>query len=151
MLKHDWPVKRRVWLWLNRRVDKNSWLRRICRRLATPTPVTYTELIARTKAGGLVSQGLVYHMLGIIDCGNPQVFVAMLKRWGQSEADQERMKQLVSAFMTDYVFAIKFDEIVFNPQRSSGGGKLTPIERITQEFGQDFPVPEQVPLTDNAE
>jgi hypothetical protein len=34
--------------------------------------LTYAELVERTKAGGLLSQGYVYHTLGLIDCGNPR-------------------------------------------------------------------------------
>ena len=54
--------------WL-RRLDKNSWPRRLCRYLATPRPLTYSELLERAKARGLISQGYVYHTLGLIDCG----------------------------------------------------------------------------------
>ena len=123
------------------RLDKNSWPRRLCRALATPRPLTYTELVSRTKGIGLISQGLVYHTLGLIDCGNPEVFLGLVKRSTKSEADRERMQQLVSAFMADHVFALKGDEIVFNPYKGGDAGDLTPIEFILKEFGKDIPAP----------
>ena len=97
------------------RLDKNGWPRRLCRSLATPTPLTYAELVKKAETGGYFSRGLVYQVLGFLDCGDPEALVAMVKRAGKSEADHERMQQLVSALMADYVFALKFDEIVFNP------------------------------------
>lgn len=126
------------WLqWL----DKNSWPRRLCRFLATPRPLTYAELVAQTKAGGVLSQGYVYHTLGLIDCGNPEIWLGLVKRSMKSEADKERMYQLVSAIKADYVFARKFDEIVFNPYTGGDAGNPTPIQYILQEFGKEFPAP----------
>jgi hypothetical protein len=52
-----------------------------------------------------------------------------------------RMQQLVSAIMADYVFALKFDEIVFNPYTGGDAGNLAPIQHIVQEFGKDFRAP----------
>ncbi len=129
--------------WLGR-LDKNSWPRRLCRFLATPRPLTYAELVGKTKAGGLLSQGYVYHMLGLIDCGNPEIWLGLVKRSARSEADKERMQQLMSALMADYVFALKFDEVVFNPYTGGDAGKLAPIEWIVNEFGQDMPGPVSV-------
>lgn len=126
--------------WL-RRFDKNGWLRRLCRYLATPRPLTYEELIEGTKAGGFLSQGYVYHTLGILDCGNPEIWLGLVKESTKSEARTERMKQLVSALMADYVFALKFDEVVFNPYTGGDAGNLAPIQYILQEFGKDFPAP----------
>jgi hypothetical protein len=103
--------------------------------------LTYAELLAKTKAGGLLSRGYVYHALGLIDCGNPEVWLGLVKRSAKSEADKERVYQLVSAMMADYVFALKFDEIVFNPYTGGDAGNLTPIEHIMREFGKDVPAP----------
>jgi hypothetical protein len=51
------------------------------------------------------------------------------------------MQELVSAIMADYVFALKGDEVVFNPCKGGDAGELTPIEYIVNEFGTDFPAP----------
>jgi hypothetical protein len=80
-------------------------------------------------------------MLGLIDCGNPEVYLGLVKRSARSEADRERMQQLVSAMMADYVFALKGDEVVFNPYKGGDAGELTPIEYILSEFGKDVPPP----------
>jgi hypothetical protein len=83
----------------------------------------------------------VYHTLGLVDCGNPEIWLGLVRKSMKSEADKERMQQLVSAIMADYVFALKFDEIVFNPYTGGDAGNLTQIQHILQEFGKDFPAP----------
>ncbi len=118
--------------------------RRLCRWFATPRPLTYSELIERAKAGGTLSQGYVYHTLGLLDCGNPEIWLGLVKESMKSEARKERMQQVVSALMADYVFALKFDEIVFNPYTGGDAGNLAPIQHILQEFGKDFPAPTSV-------
>ena len=123
------------------RLDKNGWPRRLCRSLASPRPLTYAELVKKAETGGYFSRGLVYQVLGFLDCGDPEAFVAMVKRAGKSEADNERMQQLVSALMADYVFAIKFDEIVFNPYTGGDAGTFSPIEHILNAFRKDIPAP----------
>jgi len=122
-------------------LGKNSWPRRVCRYFATPRPVTYAELMDQTKTGGLLYQGMVYHTLGLIDAGNPEIWLGLVKRSMRSEADKERMQQIASLIRADYVYALKFDEIVFNPNKLANAGNLTPIEWIIQNFGEDFPAP----------
>jgi hypothetical protein len=75
----------------------------------------------------------------LIDCGNPDFFVGFAKRAARSEADLVRMEQLVSAMRADYVFALKGDEVVFNPYKGGDAGDVTPIEYIMNEFGKDVP------------
>jgi hypothetical protein len=130
----------RAWRLLAR-WDANSWPRRLCRALAEPRPLTYAELVERTKAGGLISRGLVFQTLGLIDCGNPEVYLGLVKQSTKSDADRERMHQLVSAMMADYVFALKADEVVFNPYKGGDAGELIPIQYILNEFGKDIPAP----------
>jgi hypothetical protein len=80
------------------------------------------------------------YTLGLIDCGNPEIWLGLVKRWSKSEDDKQRMQQMVSALMADHVFALKFDEIVFNPYTVWDAGKA-PIQYILEEFGKDFPAP----------
>ena len=78
-------------------------------------------------------------MLGVLDWGDPDVWLGMLKRAARSDADREQMQQLAGALMADYVFALKFDEVVFNPYPGGDAGSVTPIQYIMAEFHKDFP------------
>jgi hypothetical protein len=126
---------------LKRWLPADSWVRQLCRRLATPIPLTYADLRAVTSTHAVYSRGSVYKVLGLLDCGDPEMFLGLVKRASQSPADDARMRQLVSALMADYVFALKFDELVFNPYSGGDAGALTPIVFIMQEFGKDVPAP----------
>ena len=106
------------------------------RYYARPIPLTYQELVEKVKAGGIVCKGHVYDVAGMLDLGNPRVFVAVVKQSAESEEEFTKMQAITQTLMQDYVFALQADEVVFNVVAGPSG--LTPLQRVVLSNEETF-------------
>jgi hypothetical protein len=95
---------------------------------ARPIPLTYKEFVEKVKAGGIVGRGHVYDVAGMLDLGNPNIFVALVKQSAESQEEFTKMQAITQLLMQDYVFAIQADELVFNIVAGPDG--LTPLQLV---------------------
>ncbi len=111
-----------------------------CRAALAPreksVPLTYAEVVALAKAGGTKCDRMAYDLLGLVDCGNADVFVSLVHTTIKANWDDARRAAFLAPLVHDGVFLQTGRVVAVNTQPGADG--LAPLQRAAKAYDSAY-------------